>query len=454
MALQRATRLYLTNTTTVDSGSGIDIRALSATEGTDDNAQSIRNNTQGSSSERTFDPATDEVLTVANATAIQGEGWAVPLADMSDGDARCTTRLPAGEGALRLVGGATGTGSGGVGANDVWTPRMSLWKWNTSTNTGTLIVSASGTALTLSALLAYGPTAFDQTIDFTVPLTTFAANEVLFVQAGGLLACGAGLLGGARTFRIYLGVDNVSCYIDFYGAGGLRQRCDLAPTGAIVPTSAIIKRPTKAFAGAVAPTAVIVRNPTRLFASNITPTSQVIRKPSKFLTSTLPSSSTLIRRPGLLLDGHSLTPGPSSITMKPTKLLVSNITPTSTLNFFIRKFFTGTITPSGTALKRPTKYLTSNLTPGPSTVVRRPTKLLTSNITPTAIIRTLLTKNFRSTLPLSGAMIRTVSKSFTGTITPLGHPFRTVKKFFTGYIGPEGGGVTVVNIFRRVFIDD
>lgn len=684
MALQRATTLYFETATTVDTGGSVDIRGLdTAVVETPDFSASILNSTQGSNAERRWDPATGSSTTTQNASTTQdGKGWAIPTAGMDNGDSRCTTRIVAQNVDVFMRGTASGTGTGGVGANDVLTPRASLWKWNTSTDTATLIIGGSGTAVTISAVLAYTNTEWQTTVSLTVPATTFAANEVLLVVVGGNLACGAGLLGGARTTRWDLLTDHSAYTKITFATNGLTQRCDVAPTGTlilgskhlldanersfetsaagwvganatlaqtaavaldgtkslsvtrtggtstaastpkkaavpgtvylfegwvrsaattktaqaaitfydsggstivgqafggfdgngyvttsttswkrvavnmlapagaafvdgsvifyaqagsevhyidqailesnsslvlkpmkaltasitptstvarspskfftgtIVPASEVVRRPSRILTGAITPsstltrqpTRILVRNltpgpgaiirmpikvlassitptslvsrmPTRMFTGSITPSGAVIRRPTRLLSSALTMSGALIRRPTRIL-ARTFTPGPSSLTRMPTKLFTSSITPTSTLNFFLRKFFTGSITPAGQALKRPTKYMESNLTPGPSTLVRQPTKLLTGNITPTSLVRSLLTKNFRSDLGLSGALVRRISKYMTGNVTPSGSLRKTPKKYFTGLISGEGGGGTVVNIFRRIFIDD
>lgn len=208
MTILRASTLYPINSTTVDTGTGIDVRALSSAEpGATDNTQTIAVTTQGSNAERTWDPATASTATNNAATTLAKTGYGVPDASMTDGDSNCTTVLNAQTVTVNIAGLATGTGTGNVGANDVLTPKASLWKYNTSTNTGTLIIGGSGTAITISALLAYTDTAFSGSVSLSVPQTSFAANEILYLQVGGNLACGAGLLGGARTTTWKLSVD-------------------------------------------------------------------------------------------------------------------------------------------------------------------------------------------------------------------------------------------------------
>ncbi len=243
MTLQSAAVLYLINSTTVDTGTGIDVRALDDVEGgaTDEN-QSVLNSVQGGTSERRFDPATTGSTTVSNAaTTNDNKGWAVPLSaaigDMVVVNTDCVAWLKAQSATVAWVGGITGTGTGAVGANDVFTPRASLWKYNTSSDTATLIVGGSGTATTLSAALPYGPTAYSSSVTLSVPETTFAANEVLMVVIGGQVACGAGLLGGARTCTVTVAVDVSTTNVTF-ATQGLRSLAQTTGSGAGSGTAA------------------------------------------------------------------------------------------------------------------------------------------------------------------------------------------------------------------------
>lgn len=237
MALQRALVLFPINSITVDTGAGIDVRALSDSEGgATDSTQSVRNTVQASSSERRFDPATANDATVLNVTTTHDDkGWAVPLSsgvigDMATVDPVCVPGLVPQTVTVVWTGELTGTGTGGVGANDVFTPRASLWRYNESTNVGTLIAAGSGTAITQSALVAYGPTAYSASVTITIGSAVGFSSQDLMLLIGGNLACGAGLLGGARTFTVSLDVD-VSTTKMTFGTQGLYQACLIfAPT--------------------------------------------------------------------------------------------------------------------------------------------------------------------------------------------------------------------------------
>lgn len=227
---QRAAALYPLNTTTVDTGTGIDVRYLDDVQpGATDSSQSVRNATQASNSERCFDPGNTLDTTVTNAaTTLSKKGFALLLADMAVVDTtNCLATLVAQTATIAWTGTATGTGAGNVGANDVLTPRASLWKYSPSTDTATLIVGGSGTAVTISALLAYTNTAYSASVSLSVPLTTFTTSEVLYLQIGGNVACGAGLLSGARTSTWTLEVD-VSTTSLVFATQGLRQICTLS----------------------------------------------------------------------------------------------------------------------------------------------------------------------------------------------------------------------------------
>ena len=240
MTLQRAAVLYPVNTTTVDTGGAIDVRALSSTEpGATDSSQSVQNATQGSNAERRFNPANANDTTTLNAASAQdGVGWAVPvtdatLGDMATVDTACIPGLAAQTMTVAWTGSLTGTGTGGAGANDVLTPRASLWKYRPDNNSAVLIAGGSGTAITTSALLAYGPTAYSASVSLSlaagVGFSIGAQAQVLLLVIGANMATGAGLLGGARTFTATIDVDVSTTKITF-GTSGLRQLCFILPS--------------------------------------------------------------------------------------------------------------------------------------------------------------------------------------------------------------------------------
>lgn len=226
MALQRAAVLH-TDNTVVDNSGTADIRRLTGSW-TTYGITTIQNATQASNAERRWDPETAADVTNQNAaTQCDGKGFAVPTADMATVDAACVPSLAAQNLTIDFSVNFFGTGQGAVGSTDIWTPRASLWKWNTSTDTATLIVGGSGTAVSRAVTFAYGPTLKTGQVVLAVPATTFGANEILLIVTGGNLACGAGLLGGARTFAVRL--DQAASPIKLtFATSGLLQACSLS----------------------------------------------------------------------------------------------------------------------------------------------------------------------------------------------------------------------------------
>lgn len=230
MAFQRAATLYTDNPTTVPipPAATPNVKGLTATFTTDATVTSVRNPTQATNVEREFSPGITNGTVAFNAASVNARvGWAIPTADMATVDSACLPSLAAQTLTITMSCTATGTGTGAVGANDVFTPRASLWRIDPSLNNPTLVAGASGTAFTTSAALAYGPTAFTSTVAITVPATTFLAGEILMLVLGGNLACGAGLAGGARTFVVRI-LHNTSVTAFVFGTSGLRQACTLS----------------------------------------------------------------------------------------------------------------------------------------------------------------------------------------------------------------------------------
>ncbi len=234
--MQRNATLH-TDNTVVDNSSGADIRAL-VTSWTTYAITACATNNQGTNSERRWDPETGSETTVLNASTSQdGKGFAVPTADMATVGAACVPSLAAQNLTVDFSVNFFGSGTGAAGANDVWTPRCSIWKWNTSANTATLIVGGSGSTVSNTALFAYGPVLKAGQVVLAVPATTFGTDEVLLLVACGNLACGAGALGGARSFAVRLNQAASPITLTF-ASTGLRQSCTNSTdmTGDGVPT--------------------------------------------------------------------------------------------------------------------------------------------------------------------------------------------------------------------------
>lgn len=231
MGIQRADILYPVNTTTVDTAAGIDIRLLdSAQAGATDTSQSCRWLHTNDGVERTFDPASALVTAVANANSFQGEGWALRLSDdmTPTDDTNCNSALLAGTlvvSVRALLNMNAGTGN--LGGAENFTMRASLWRYDTSANTGVLIASGSAAqSWDTSALGGENNTIKDTAISIVVPSTVeFLANEVLLLQLGALSGTLTNPLTGTTNFDMTLHVDDANTNINFAASQGIRQVC-------------------------------------------------------------------------------------------------------------------------------------------------------------------------------------------------------------------------------------
>lgn len=231
MSFQRATVLYPDNTVTVDTGTGINILGLIETFTSDASITSVLNNTQGSSAERAFNPVVaNDVAAINAATTASKKGWAIPAGSLIVTDTvACIPFIAAQTITIAISVDYTGTGVGGGGAQDVFTPRASLWKYNPTTNVAVLIAGGSGSSQSTSALLAYGPTNFNLTVPIVIAVSTgLNLTDVLYLQIGGKLDCGAGLAGGARTFTCQLKHNTANTKMTF-GTMGMAQTCFISP---------------------------------------------------------------------------------------------------------------------------------------------------------------------------------------------------------------------------------
>lgn len=230
--MQTAAVLHIDPTIVDQVAGSIDVRSL---EGTfvAHTATSIHNGTQDTEVERRWDPETNANTVTSNAaTTNDRRGWAVPVADMATGDAGNVAWIKAQTLTIDLRVGFQGTGTGDVGENDVYTPRASLWKYNPTTDGSTLIIGGSGSTVSQSAAVAYNDsTPRSAQVVLSVPETMFTSAEVMMIVAGGALACGAGLLGGARTFAVRLATTETPIKLTF-ATQGLRELAETTGSAA------------------------------------------------------------------------------------------------------------------------------------------------------------------------------------------------------------------------------
>lgn len=242
MALSTADPLYPVNTTTVDTAAGIDIRLLdSAQAAATDSSQSVRFTHTQDGQERTFDPGNALVTTVADPLTFQGEGWALRLTeDMTPtDDTNCNAVLPAQNVTVNVRALLNMNGGTNLGGSTVITFRASLWRYDTSANTGVVIDTASQSQTwDTSALGAENNTRKNTAISMTsVPQTEFLANEVLFLQIGceGTTLPDATI--GTTNFDVTLDVDDANTNLDFAAGRTLIQVCYIQGTADGVATA-------------------------------------------------------------------------------------------------------------------------------------------------------------------------------------------------------------------------
>lgn len=259
MSIQRADVLYPVNSTTVDTAAGIDIRLLAAAEaGATDSDQSCRWTNANDSVERTFDPDTALATAVANATSFQGEGWALRLVEdhTPADDTNCNSVLKAGTLTVqvRCLLNMTG-GTGQLGGAENFTMRASLWRYDTSANTGVSIASGStAQSWDTSSLGDENNTRKDTAISIVVASDVeFLANEVLLLQLGALSGTLTNPLTGTTNFDMTLDVDDPGTFLDFATDQGIRQTCVLslsAVGSGVVPPAVRAATTAKSLVGA------------------------------------------------------------------------------------------------------------------------------------------------------------------------------------------------------------
>lgn len=188
MAVTTATTLYLRNDTTVDTGTGVDVRVLSSTAGSTDETTSIRWAHTQENTERTFDPATALATNTNNAgTTLFKMGWALRLSeDMTPtDDTNCNAMLQAGSVSVPLDLRINMNGGTNLGGTNLFTIRASLWRYNPSTDAGTLIAAGSVQGSWQTGGLGEN----NQYKTYAVPITVaapveFSQGEILLLQVG------------------------------------------------------------------------------------------------------------------------------------------------------------------------------------------------------------------------------------------------------------------------------
>lgn len=290
MALQRAGTLYPKNSTTVDTGTGIDVRLLGSSQGGTNETQTATATNANDNVERTFDPATTGVTNTNNAaTTLFRTGWALRLSeDMTPpDDANCDAYLPAGTVTVSASVAVAWT-STPVGNNPAPIWRASLWRYDVSTNAGVLIAGASSDgSVNWTLLPSQSGTTKTVTWDISVGSNaTFSANEVLLLQVGVNTATLPNPLLGTANFTLTLFTDTLNTSIAHSAGSTILQACTLSldTVGAGVPTrGALLGELSRSATGDGVPTFTKAANINKSFdlagdgVPDYTKTTQVVR---------------------------------------------------------------------------------------------------------------------------------------------------------------------------------
>lgn len=243
MTIQTAGTLYLDNGTNVDTGAGIDVRFLNASNpGVADSTQTASFSHTNDNVERTFDPATAAVTNTNNAgTTLFRTGWALRLSqDMTPtDDTNCNAALVAQT--ITVTIRTTATQSGGTYASGTFQPtfRASLWEYDPTTDAGTLIGAGSSNTTTWNVAAVGGDLGTTKTVTITITLSAlweFTQGRVLLLQLG--LNTGTvpnPTLGTGAFIQSVTIADPTDPTTVVFGTSGIRTLC--ASTGTATTTS-------------------------------------------------------------------------------------------------------------------------------------------------------------------------------------------------------------------------
>lgn len=237
MGIQTAAVLYPVNTTTVDTGVGIDIRLLDSAEaGANDDTQTVTATHTQDNQVRVFDPGSTNNTNRLGAE-FQAEGWALRLADdmTPADDANCNAVLKAGTLTVNVQ--VAINQSGGTYASGTYAPfwGTSLWRVNLAADTATLIsnASAGSASWTVGGIFADLGTFKNVAITHAIAADVeFQPGEVLYLQ------CAVGTVTipnptvGTATWTYTLRVDNANTNITFAAGQGIRTLCPIGGTSA------------------------------------------------------------------------------------------------------------------------------------------------------------------------------------------------------------------------------
>ena len=230
MAINRSNVLYLDNGTTVDTGTGIDVRRLNSSTVASDASQSVRWTHTQDGTNRTFDPANALVTTVADPEAFQGEGWALRLTeDMTPtDDTNCNAMLNSGTVQIIIDANLNMNGGTNLGGSNTINFRVALIRYNPSTNTGTVFATGrQNQTWDTSALGAENNTYKTTTVNVSVASNVeFAQGEILLLQVGANATTLVDATLGTTNFDLTLRIGGATnTRVDFAANQNIIQAC-------------------------------------------------------------------------------------------------------------------------------------------------------------------------------------------------------------------------------------
>jgi hypothetical protein len=230
MGLSIASTFYPNNGTTVDSGSGVDIRLLDDAISSIDDGQSVRWEQSQDGANRTFDPDTGFSNSNNNPYTLQRNGWALRLAEdvTPTDDTNCNAAVPADTIRLTFNVRCNATGGTNLGGAANFSMRFSLWRYNLSTNAGVQIGQSSvSISWDTTAIGGENNTFKTASAQFTIPDDVeLLQGETMLVQIGANALNLPDATLGTTNYDLYLRIGQASNTIfEFVANQTISQIC-------------------------------------------------------------------------------------------------------------------------------------------------------------------------------------------------------------------------------------
>lgn len=206
MAINKSLTWYPNNDTVVDSGTGLDVRAMIDASGVNDTSQSWTATHSEDNQHRVFDPATEGTGSVTGDpnTTWHGVGWAIPLSALTPDDNRCKALIPAQSATCYMVMDLGYSGSEPLGSSAP-TGKCTLWKYNVTTDAATHIQYRQFTFSDWGGLggTSYGLAQYIE-LTFDLPDIIMESDEILVAQFGCYTGTLSNPLLGTTTYTANL----------------------------------------------------------------------------------------------------------------------------------------------------------------------------------------------------------------------------------------------------------